>query len=444
MQSGQPGDANIWTVSALNFEVKTLLSRGLGTLWIEGEISTFARPASGHWYFTLKDDKAQCRAAMFRGRNSRVGFQPANGQKVLLRAQVTLYEARGEYQLVVDHLEDAGVGELMRRYEQLKAQLAKEGLFDSSLKKPLPAQPKKIALVTSATGAAIRDALSVIARRAPHIPVVVFPTPVQGENAAGQIRQALQRVLEFGECDVVLLVRGGGSLEDLWSFNDEALARAIAEFPIPLVSGVGHEVDFTIADFVADLRAPTPSVAAESITPDRNELMQSIDDRVARLLGQVEWRLGKARERLGYLHKALDQQHPTRQFAQLKLRLDHACVSLLRRQQASLLEQQHRLRLCQSTLAQNNPGVKIALLRDRLTRLLENQQAAMRQKLLLARHQLSLQSRSLDTLSPLKTLARGFATVSKGDRLVTSVKQLSAGDDISIRLADGESDAKIK
>ena len=443
MQSGQAGDAAIWTVSALNFEVKTLLSRGLGTLWIEGEISNFARPASGHWYFTLKDDKAQCRAAMFRGRNSRVGFQPANGQKVLLRAQVTLYEARGEYQLIVDHLEDAGVGELMRRYEQLKAQLAQEGLFDSALKKPLPAHPRKIALVTSATGAAIRDVLSVIARRAPHIPIVVFPTPVQGENAAGQIRQALQRVLDYGECDVVLLVRGGGSLEDLWSFNDEALARDIVAYPLPLVTGVGHEVDFTIADFVADLRAPTPSVAAESITPDINELMQSIDDRVARLLGQVEWRLGKARERLGYLQKALDQQHPTRQFAQSKLLLEHAYASILRQQRAMLVEQGHRLRLCQSTLAQHHPGVKIAQLREHLARLLENHQAAMRQKLLLAHHQLSLQGRSLDTLSPLKTLARGFAAVNKGEKLVTSVKQLASGDAVSIRLADGAAEAKI-
>jgi exodeoxyribonuclease VII large subunit len=444
MQSGQPGDAAIWTVSALNFEVKTLLSRGLGTLWIEGEISNFARPASGHWYFTLKDDKAQCRAAMFRGRNSRVGFQPANGQKVLLRAQVTLYEARGEFQLVVDHLEDAGVGELMRRYEQLKAQLAKEGLFDSALKKALPAHPRKIALVTSATGAAIRDVLSVIARRAPHIPVVVFPTAVQGENAADQIRRALQRVLDHGECDVVLLVRGGGSLEDLWSFNDEALARDIVAYPLPLVTGVGHEVDFTIADFVSDLRAPTPSVAAESITPDRNELMQGIDDRLARLLGQVEWRLGKARERLGYLHKALDQQHPTRQFAQLRLRLDHARVSLLRRQQAILVERQHRLRLCQSALAQNSPALRMVQLRDRLTRLLENHQAAMRRRLMLAGHRLSLHIRSLDTLNPTRILERGFATVSKGDRLVTSVTQLSSGDEISIGLADGSADAWIR
>jgi len=443
MQSSQPGDAAIWTVSALNFEVKTLLSRGLGTLWIEGEISNFARPASGHWYFTLKDDRAQCRAAMFRGRNSRVGFQPSNGQKVLLRAQVTLYEARGEYQLVVDHLEDAGVGELMRRYEQLKVKLKQEGLFDAGLKKTLPAHPRRIALVTSATGAAIRDVLSVIARRAPHIPVVVFPTPVQGESAAQQIRQALGRVLDYGQCDVVLLVRGGGSLEDLWSFNDEALARDIVAYPLPLVTGVGHEVDFTIADFVSDLRAPTPSVAAENITPDINELMQGIDDRVARLLGQMEWRLDKARERMGYLQKALWQQHPTRQFEAMKSRLQQVYTALLRQQRAALIEQRHRLRLCTATLARHHPGVKIVQLRERLSRLLENHQASMRRRLLLSNHRLSLQIRSLDTLNPSKILARGFATVSKGDKLVTSVRQLSSGDDISIRLADGESNARV-
>ena len=443
MQSTQPGDANIWTVSALNFEVKTLLSRGLGTLWIEGEISNFACPASGHWYFTLKDDKAQCRCAMFRGRNSRVGFQPGNGQKVLLRAQVSLYEARGEYQLIVDHLEDAGVGELMRRYEQLKAKLAAEGLFDAAHRKPLPQHPRRIALVTSATGAAIRDVLAVIARRAPHIPVTVFPTPVQGDAAATEIRRALQRVVEHGQCDVVLLVRGGGSLEDLWSFNDEQLARDIHAYPLPLVTGVGHEVDFTIADFVADLRAPTPSVAAESITPDINELMQGIDDRIARLLGQVEWRLGKQRERLGYLQKALDQQHPTRQFAQLRLRLQHACGSLLRSQRELAAEYRHRLGISQATLALHHPGVRIARLRERVSRMQENQVAAMRRRLTLASHRLSLQVRSLDTLNPTQILKRGFATVSKGDELVTSVTQLSTGDTVDIRLADGSKSAKI-
>jgi exodeoxyribonuclease VII large subunit len=443
MQPAQPTTEAIWTVSALNFEVKQMLSQGIGTLWIEGEISNFACPASGHWYFTLKDAKAQCRAAMFRGRNSRVGFQPQNGQQVLLRAQVTLYEARGEFQLVVDHLEDAGVGELMRRYEQLKAQLNQEGLFDAAWKKPIPDHPEKIALVTSASGAAIRDVLSVIERRAPHIPVVVFPTPVQGETAATQIREALRRVVDYGDCDVVLLVRGGGSLEDLWCFNDEALARDIAAYPLPLVTGIGHEIDFTIADFVADLRAPTPSVAAESITPDINELMQGIDDRVGRLLGQLGLSLQQARERLKYLVRALDQQHPTRQFAQLKLRLQHAYDSLLEKTRFRLGEDRHRLRLCQSTLTQKNPQVSIARNRERLTRSIENHQAAMRQKLLLSRHRLSLQSRSLDTLSPLKTLARGFATIGKDDKLVTSVRQLSSGDHVEITLTDGKKPATI-
>lgn len=443
MQPAQPTSEAIWTVSALNFEVKQMLSRGIGTLWIEGEISNFAHPASGHWYFTLKDDKAQCRAAMFRGRNSRVGFQPQNGQQVLLRAQVTLYEARGEFQLVVDHLEDAGVGELMRRYEQLKAQLSQEGLFDAAWKKPVPAQPTKVALVTSASGAAIRDVLSVIGRRAPHIPVVVFPTPVQGETAAAQIRAALGRVLDYGECDVVLLVRGGGSLEDLWCFNDEALARDIAAYPLPLVTGVGHEIDFTIADFVADLRAPTPSVAAETITPDINELMQGIDDRVGRLLGQLEMRLAQSRERLKYLTRALNQQHPTRQFEQSRLRLRHAYTALHERIRFRLGESRHRLRLYQSTLLQASPQVAIRQQQEFLSRLSENQQAAMQQKLLLARHRLTLQARSLDTLSPLKTLARGFATITKDDKLVTSIKHLNSGDKVKITLTDGNKPATI-
>ena len=444
MQPAQPTAEAIWTVSALNFEVKNLLNQGIGTLWIEGEISNFSRPASGHWYFTLKDEKSQVQAAMFRGRNSRVGFQPQNGQKVLLRAQVTLYEPQGRYQLIVDHLEDSGVGELMRRYEQLKAQLGQEGLFDAALKKPLPQHPQKIALVTSTTGAAIRDVMSVIERRAPHIPVIVFATPVQGETAAAQIRQALAQVAEYGECDVVLLVRGGGSLEDLWSFNDEGLARDIAAFPIPVVTGVGHEIDFTIADFVADFRAPTPSVAAETVTPDINELMQSIDDRVARLLGQLELRLGQYRQRLKFLLRALDQQHPTRQFAQLRLRLDHAYLSLLERQRGRLVEDRHRLQLCQSSLVRVNPMIKISQQREKLAGLQQKHQAAMRQKLLLARHQLSLQSRSLDTLSPLKTLARGFATVSKDDKLVTSVQQLTTGDLIEITMTDGSKPAKVE
>ncbi len=444
MQPVPPVQETIWTVSALNFEVKTLLSRGIGKIWIEGEISNFSRPASGHWYFTLKDEKSQVSAAMFRGSNSRVGFQPQNGQKVLLRAQATLYEPQGKYQLIVDHLEDAGVGELMRRYEQLKAKLAQEGLFDAASKKPLPSHPQRIALVTSASGAAIRDVLSVIARRAPHIPVLVFPTPVQGETAAAQIRAALERVRVHAQCDIVLLVRGGGSLEDLWCFNDEQLARDIAAFPLPVVTGIGHEIDFTIADFAADLRAPTPSVAAETITPDRNELMQGIDDRVARLRGQLELRLERSRDRLASLVARLQQQHPVRQFAQLRMRLQHASAALLARLLGRLGEHRHGLQLLRATLMQQSPRSAIDHRRDRVAQLHARQLASIRQKILLARHQVNLQLRSLDALNPAKTLARGFATISKADKLVTSVTQLERDDDVRITLSDGSADARIK
>ena len=444
MQPTQPTQEAIWSVSALNFEVKTMLNQGIGTIWVEGEISNFASPASGHWYFTLKDDRAQCRAAMFRGRNSRLGFRPENGQKVLVRAQVTLYEARGEFQLVVDHLEDAGIGELMRRYEQLKARLGQEGLFDTARKKPVPAHPRKIGIVTSTTTAAIRDVLSVIARRAPHIPVVVYPAPVQGEAAAAEIRRALDRAARHDACDVVLLVRGGGSLEDLWCFNDEALARDIAAFPLPLVTGIGHEIDFTIADFAADLRAPTPSVAAETITPDIQELMQELDYRVSRLRGQMERRLQQARERLGYLLRSLEQQHPTRQFAQLRLRLQHACDSLLGRMRVRLGEQRYRLQMAHTGLSRASPLDGIRRQQERVANLSRSQQTAIRQQLLKAKHQVDLHLRSLDALNPAKTLARGFATVSKPEGLVTSVAQLQSGDDVEITLADGKADATIK
>ena len=298
--------------------------------------------------------------------------------------------------------------------------------------------------MTSVTGAAIRDVLSVIARRAPHIPVRVYPTAVQGEAAAGEIRAALARVHASGDCDVVLMVRGGGSLEDLWCFNDEGLARDLAEFPLPVVTGVGHEIDFTIVDFVADLRAPTPSVAAESITPDRNELMLGIDDRVARLQHRLAARLQQARERLGYLARALEQQHPARQMAQARERLDQVRTRLLRGQQLRLGDWRHRLQLCRSQLWQGDPRRGIERQRERLAHLLADHRAAMRRQLLVARHQLSLQSRALDALSPLKTLARGFATVSKDDRLVTSASQLASDDEIRIRFADGDTDAVVK
>ena len=421
-----------------------MLSEGIGSLWIEGEISNFACPASGHWYFTLKDERAQCRAAMFKGRNNRVGFLPKNGQHVLIRAQVTLYEARGEYQLVVEHLEDAGVGELMRRYEVLKAKLGAEGLFASELKRPLPAQPKKIAIVTSPTGAAIRDVLSVLARRAPHIPVLIFPATVQGEQAAGQILEAMQRVKQQAGCDVLLLVRGGGSLEDMWCFNDEALAREIAHFPIPVVTGIGHEIDFTIADFAADFRAPTPSVAAETISPDQYELIQTVDNHLARITNQVMQQLSRAEDKLAQISQRLQLQHPQHRFRQLGIRLNYAYEALLDRNRSRINNDKYRLGLCQSVLAQSGLLYRVKRLQETVLVLDNNNTSAMKQRILVARHDLALQAKSLDALSPLKTLLRGFAKITKESKLVSSVSQLSKGDEIDITLSDGSKQARIE
>ena len=444
MKSQLSGPDTIWTISALNFEVKTLLSEGIGSLWIEGEISNFVCPASGHWYFTLKDERAQCRAAMFRGRNNRVGFLPKNGQHVLIRALVTLYEARGEYQLVVEHLEDAGVGELMRRYEALKAKLGAEGLFADELKRPPPSHPKSIAIVTSPTGAAIRDVLSVLGRRAPHIPVLVFPTLVQGEQAAELILQALHSVRQHGGCDVLLLVRGGGSLEDMWCFNDEILAREIANFPIPIVTGIGHEIDFTIADFVADFRAPTPSVAAETVSPDRYELMQTVDSQLNRITGQVHQQLERANQQLGQITRRLQLQHPHRALQQLKVRLNYAYEALLTQKRNRLTNEKHRLQLCWSIITQSSPLLRIRRQREAVVVLNSKCVNAIKRRILDARHDLALQVKSLDALSPLKTLARGFAKISKNQKLVSSVNQLASGDEIEITLSDGSKQATVQ
>ena len=420
-----------------------MLSEGIGSLWIEGEVSNFICPASGHWYFTLKDERAQCRAAMFRGRNNRVGFVPKNGQHVLIRAQVTLYEARGEYQLVVDHLEDAGVGELMRRYELLKSKLDQEGLFSSQLKKPIPAQPKMIGILTSPTGAAIRDVLSVLRRRAPHIPVILFPAMVQGERAADQIIQAMRNVKNHGGCDVLLIVRGGGSLEDMWCFNDETLARVIADFPIPVVTGIGHEIDFTIADFVADMRAPTPSVAAESVSPDRYEMMQTVDEYLRRLTIRANQQVSRGEEQLEQLIKRLQLQHPQRQFESLRLRLTNTYDRLVVHNRNRINNEIHRLQLCRSILARSSPLIRIRRHRESLNLLHKSNTSAMNKQVLEFRHRLALQAKSLDALSPLKTLSRGFAKISKDQALVTSVSQLHSGDEIDIRLSDGNKQATV-
>jgi exodeoxyribonuclease VII large subunit len=439
----QPRQEAIWSVSALNFEIKTMLEQGIGSIWIEGEVSNFAAPASGHWYFSLKDDRAQLRAAMFRNRNQRAGFTPKNGQQVLIRAQVTLYEARGDFQVIVEHIEDAGAGRLMREFEVLKRKLDAEGLFAQSRKRPVPRQARRIGLITSASGAAIRDVLSVIRRRSPSSEVTLYPTSVQGEAATTEILKALDLANRHAACEVLLLVRGGGSLEDLWCFNREEVARAIADSDIPVVSGVGHEIDTTIADYVADLRAPTPSVAAESVTMDQYEIMQALDRLSGRLQQRMQQQLTQASREREKLATRLMNFHPQRQMQNLTKRLGFAYSTLCHIQQTRIDRRQAAIQLMVERLRRQSPEAAVAALRGRVDSAQMRLLHTMRTRLMEASHRLALNSRNLDSLSPLQTLARGYTTVAQDGQLVQSAQSLKTGDDIEIRFHDGSRGARI-
>ncbi len=396
---GVKAGRDIYTVSRLNGEARMLLEAGLPALWVEGEISNFAAPSSGHWYFTLKDRDAQIRCAMFRARNTQVGFRPRDGQQLLLRGRVSLYEPRGDYQLLAEAMEDAGEGALRREFEKLKARLAAEGLFDAALKRPLPKMPRRIAIVTSPTGAAIRDVLHILARRFPPAHVLIFPTAVQGAAAVENIVAAIDAVCRDGGCDVLIVARGGGSIEDLWCFNDERVARAIRRTAIPVITGIGHEIDFTIADFAADVRAPTPSGAAELVVPDRHALLTGLRSFTARLQQAVQRQLRHAMQRHSQLSARLQRAHPGNRLQQQVQRLDE--------------------------------------LELRLRRAWEARHARITQRLLLAQ-------RALDAISPLATLQRGFAIVSTADgRVLQDASQVCAGDVIEARLAQGRLRARV-
>src|ERR1700683_1480816 len=313
---------DVYSVSRLNREVRVLLERGFGTLWVEAEISNFSRPSSGHWYFSLKDANAQVRCAMFRQRNMLCALSARDGQKVLVRARIGLYEPRGEFQLVVEHMEDAGLGALKRQFEELSARLKAEGLFAAERKRPLPALPRRIGVITSPSGAAVRDILHVLARRFPAVAVMIYPVAVQGAQAPAEIFAALALACRRADCDVLILARGGGSLEDLWAFNDERLARAIVASPIPVISGIGHEIDFTIADFAADVRAPTPSAAAELVVPDAQEWLTAFVRLGSRLERCMRRRLEEHGERLRWLAGRAALVSPTARLGAHAQRLD--------------------------------------------------------------------------------------------------------------------------
>jgi exodeoxyribonuclease VII large subunit len=430
----------VYSVSRLTAEVRLLLEGQFPLIWVEGEISNLARPGSGHWYFSLKDSAAQVRCAMFRGRNQFLRFRPADGQQVLVRARVSLYEARGEFQLVVEHMEEAGHGALQRAFEALKGRLAAEGLFDAALKRTPPPFPRRLALVTSPTGAAARDVLSVLRRRFPGLEVRLYAVPVQGAGAAERIAAALARAgsPESG-CDVIVLTRGGGSLEDLWAFNEEIVARAIRASAVPVVTGVGHEIDFTIADFAADLRAPTPSAAAELSSPDRTELatrFRLLGRRLGQLLGAD---LRRREERLRHLVQRLQRCHPQTRLNQRAQRLDELDVRLRRAQQRLIEARAARLREAVRGLHAHSPQRRLAALEQQAAVLASRLRAQLTQRLGEQRVRIEALARALHALSPLATLGRGYAIVSRerDGAIVRHSHDVAPDEQLRARLAEG-------
>ena len=430
-------DRQILSVSQLNRNVRYLIETQLPLLWVEGEISNFARPASGHWYLTLKDDQAQVRCAMFRNTNQRVAFQPANGSQVLVRCRAGLYEGRGEYQLIVEHMEEAGFGALQRKFEQLKQQLSDEGLFDNQHKLPMPDTVGRIGVITSSTGAAVKDILSVLKRRFPAIKVSIFPTAVQGEAAAGQIVDAIASANQHGQCDALIVGRGGGSLEDLWPFNEEAVARAIFASEIPVVSAVGHEVDFTIADFVADLRAPTPSAAAELLSPDGEEMLNQFEGFEILMAEGVTRKIRQLEQRTDYLQKRL--QHPGRKLQEQTQHLDHLDIRLRRAMAGKMQQQTTQVQTVQDRLVRQSPKQAITQRKQAVANSVKQMMRAVSQQLELKQSKTAQAMHLLNTVSPLRTLGRGYSIIrDSGNKVVKTVAQVSAGDTLRGQLADGE------
>jgi exodeoxyribonuclease VII large subunit len=429
---------HVHSVSELNRMVRQLIENDLPLLWVEGEVSNLARPASGHLYFSLKDERAQVRCAFFRGAQRGLAQPPANGQQVLVRARVSLYEPRGEFQLVVEHLEPAGEGLLRRRLEELKQKLSAEGLFDPARKQPLPALPRRIGVITSPSGAAIRDILHILRRRFPAIPVVLYPAQVQGEQARFDLVQALDTAGRRAECDVLILARGGGSLEDLWAFNEEIVARAIAACPIPVISGVGHEIDFTIADLVADVRAPTPSGAAELAVPDRGDWLRqfrSLERQVA-LAGRRA--LADARTMHRQVAARLARCHPGFVLSQSAQRLDELRQMLAGALRHRLGAEKLRLNDARRRLHGVSPQGRVQRAAERVTAARLRLVSATRVQLLRAGNRLAVAGGRLDAVSPLATLERGYAIVQDAaGRVVRSAGAVAAGDEITARVADG-------
>ena len=412
---------------------------GFPRILLEAEISNLAKPASGHLYFTLKDDKAQIRCALFRSSANRLSIHPENGMKVLARGRISLYEPRGDFQLIVDSLQDAGEGLLRRQFEELKKKLESEGLFDPSFKQPLPPYPLRIAMVTSPGGAAVRDILHVLARRWPVAKIRLYPVSVQGTAAPREILSALKAANEQNWAEILIVGRGGGSLEDLFAFNDEDVARAVFASGIPVISAVGHETDFSICDFVADLRAPTPSAAAELATPDQATLKESFSRSERQMLRRIHDRLQRDTQRLDHLSHRLQQRHPATRLAEQARHLDTLQKALTRSFERELKERESLLTNLSRRLFSQHPGkrlhdllIKVNNIRQFIDKyifyIINQRQQTLRDL-----------ARTLHAVSPLKTIGRGYAVVTSAQtgEVISSVSQAQPGESIATQLRDG-------
>jgi len=433
-------EKKIYSVSELNRETKNLLSDHFSSIQVEGEISNLSRPSSGHIYFSLKDKNAQIRCAMFKSQQRRLKFKPENGKKIIISAQVSLYEARGDYQLIVDEMQEAGEGDLQIAFDLLKNKLKNEGLFDSSLKQEIPEIPSQIGVITSPSGAAIHDILSVLKRRFPAIPIIIYPTSVQGDLAKSEISSALEEANKQKKVDVLILARGGGSIEDLWAFNEERVARAIAKSKIPIISGIGHDVDFTIADFVADLRAPTPSVAAENAVPSQVTWTSRFESIENNLKKNIQRQLSLYQQSTNWLSKRLQQQHPGGKLQRHAQAIDLAEARMIRAIQNKIKHNNQLVKNQVSIFQQYKPDTKIDRYKEQLHFLSSRLNNSIQYQLeRLQKKHLSL-NQTLHAVSPLATLGRGYAIVSdpKSSTIISSTQKLSINDKIKTRLADGE------
>lgn len=428
----------VLSVSQLNADVNQLLLQGFPALWVEGEISNLSRPSSGHYYFVLKDSQAQLRCALFRPKTLGLHLKPENGSKILAYGRIGLYEPRGDYQFIVERLEAAGEGELQRRFEELKQRLAASGLFANESKKALPRFPRCIGIITSPTGAAVQDILKVLQRRCPQIPVLIYPVAVQGEAAAPQIVRALQQANRDPLCEVLILARGGGALEDLWAFNEASVAEAIYASTLPIISGIGHEIDFTIADFVADVRAPTPSVAAELVSADSASLNAQLNHLKAQMQRSIQQTLSSHTQQLTQLYQRLQRQHPLQHLQQKAQRLDELELRLQRALKLRLERMRLRLQILEQRLQWQNPEPQIQQLQTQLQQNYQQLFRLIEHKLIHQHQALGLQAARLQAYSPLATLERGYALVlDTKQQVIKHVQQAALEEIVQIRLQDG-------